>query len=749
VKEFDDFKLRITACGSSGYLVEADAAHDKSAAANFELPLGAEDFDDIAERVAAPQRVTRGRAAVTPVKRVEKFGAELFTTVFGPEVSQLYRGACQQAADDDRGVRLVLSLRNAPELLDVPWEFLYDRPNWLSLSTDTALVRVLELSTARKPVQIDGPVRVLGMVSSPSDYDELDVDAERRTVDGALAPLVAKGLAEVVWLPAASLSALNKALTNGQFHVFHYVGHAGFDRKYDEGHLVLEGADGKSDEVTGSALGTILQAHRPLRLAFVNACEGARTSVEDPFTGVATSLVEREIPAVVAMQFEITDQAALVFAEAFYASLVDGRNAVDVAVAEGRRALFAENPNALEWGTPVLFMRAHEVGLFDFGERTTAASGVVDRPSEPVDLAAPAALHEPSAEAQGREDRVVPEPPEAGILGAADRVVEAAATPRVVETPEPQDPTPEVERTVEVTGTAGELLLRAQEMKDLRHGAPLIAAAISADGRLVATVGADGVVIAWSSDGAELRRWTGVVAPADIALSHDGNHVAVAGYNGCWVFETGSGKQVALLSPGKERKSGVTAVDFPRDGSSLVAANDRGIVERWRILQWRSLAKAQSPKGAGAVTQLAGDATGRRIALSTQGGQLCFWEASRPVWASNAVPAGAPVADVAGGTDCWCIASGSDVLLVSGDGDEVLSSHTLTSTVTTVDVMPGSMWVVAASSDSKVVAWDGAGVRQLDVPSASVLSRIRFTTQGLLTAGADGVCRLWKVTQAN
>ena len=55
------------------------------------------------------------------------------------------------------------------------------------------------------------------------------------------------------------------------------------------------------------------------------------------------------------MQFPISDQAAGVFAEEFYAALADAYPA-DVALAEARKAISVQCDTA-EWGTPVLYMR--------------------------------------------------------------------------------------------------------------------------------------------------------------------------------------------------------------------------------------------------------------------------------------------------------------------------------------------------------------------------------------------------------
>ncbi|HTT92041.1 MAG TPA: CHAT domain-containing protein [Acidimicrobiales bacterium] len=184
------------------------------------------------------------------MQKMEAFGGQLFDAVFTRDIYELYRTACQRVEDRDGGIRLVLSLRNAPELLDVPWEFLFDRPYWLSLRRRTPVVRVLELARVRNPARIDGKVRILGMVSSPLGYPPLNVQAERQVIDDALAPPVERGFAEVVWVPGASLTGLNEALMDGEFHIFHYVGHAGFDRSSNEGVLVLEDSSRNVNEVS-------------------------------------------------------------------------------------------------------------------------------------------------------------------------------------------------------------------------------------------------------------------------------------------------------------------------------------------------------------------------------------------------------------------------------------------------------------------------------------------------------------------
>ena len=107
----------------------------------------------------------------------------------------------------------------------------------------------------------------------------------------------------------------------------------------------------------------LLHDQDSLRLAILNACEGARSSRQDPFAGSAQSLVQQGIPAVIAMQFEIADDVASTFAHEFYGALADGLP-IDASVTEARKAIFAGG-REIEWATPVLYLRAPDGRIFD------------------------------------------------------------------------------------------------------------------------------------------------------------------------------------------------------------------------------------------------------------------------------------------------------------------------------------------------------------------------------------------------
>ena len=196
----------------------------------------------------------------------------------------------------------------------------------------------------------------------------MDVTREWRRIQAALHDLQKEGWVALEQLPAATLPALQDRLRQPRpVHILHVVGHGHFDEQRQMGGLLLEDKQGSAQFVSPQNLGTLLYDHRSLRLAFLNACEGARANQYDLFTGMAQQLVQKGMPAVIAMQAPITDEAAITLSHEFYKALT-ANYPVDAALAEARKAIYGQG-NRLEWGKPTLFMRTSEGHLFDVAER--------------------------------------------------------------------------------------------------------------------------------------------------------------------------------------------------------------------------------------------------------------------------------------------------------------------------------------------------------------------------------------------
>jgi WD40 repeat protein len=385
--EYDELEVRIERAAEDEdvYNVRVKGPDGGTKRGTFTSPFTELRLENFVLKVGRA-RIARRGGGLTDEAEAKRVGEQLFKSLFSGDVYGVYRSALDRARDRERGLRVTLYLTDAPALLHYPWEFLYERPRHLARSVHTPIVRSLDLETVRRPRKVTLPIQVLGIDSRPTGRVPLDADAERADLEQALAPLEEAGLVRLRWLDHATLRELQRTLdAPDDVHVIHYIGHGEFDERTETGMLVLEGPDGSPDLVSGEDLGGLLYDESSLRLVVLNACEGARASHRDPFSGVASGLVACDIPAVVGMQFEITDDAAVTFAQQLYQSLAQGWP-VDAALTQARRAIWTAGLGT-EWGTPVLFLRSGDAHLFDI-DAAPAVPVVEDRKPPPPERAA-------------------------------------------------------------------------------------------------------------------------------------------------------------------------------------------------------------------------------------------------------------------------------------------------------------------------------------------------------------------------
>ncbi len=405
---FLDFDLRIES-EDGAYQARVIDSPAGQASHVFTLPFSPVELENFVLKVGRTRRGVR-RLDSPEMHAAREFGTSLYRAVFDADIHATFLRALDEADRQGLGLRVRLRLGDAAELVNVPWEYLYapDLRRFVVLSNDTPIVRYLDLPLRTERLPVDPPLRVLVMISNPTDHARLEVEQEWRQLNEAVTDLHQRGLIELVRSPEATLSSLQSALRLDTYHVFHFIGHGGFDPNTEEGMLLLEDEAQRGQAVSGQHLGTILHDHDSLRLVVLNSCEGARAEAADPFAGAAQTLVEQGIPAVTAMQFEITDVASLTFSHEFYAAVADGYP-IDAALAEARKAIFSGG-NDTEWGTPVLYMRSPDGVIFDVD---TAAARPPEAPEptapepEPPEPAAP----EPEAAAPARTAPLEPEVP--------------------------------------------------------------------------------------------------------------------------------------------------------------------------------------------------------------------------------------------------------------------------------------------------------------------------------------------------
>jgi tetratricopeptide (TPR) repeat protein len=376
---YRNFDLLIEGTGAGGYRARVLASPaGETGPVPVRMPFSDLEVENFLLKIGRPRRHTVRGVNSPEAAAIRQFGGRLFDAVFLDDLRETLTRSVDEVEGQDAGLRLRLRLADCPELADLPWEYIYDprARRFLALSQWTPVVRYLDLRRRIPPLSIRPPLRILMMAASPTDFDRLDVDGEWAKVRDALGELQRSGRVQMDRVPTGTLADLRRQLRRSSYHVFHYVGHGRYNPDTGDGELALEGPGGRAQLISGAELGARLSDHRSLRLAVLNSCEGARSGRTDPYSGTAQSLVYQGIPAVVAMQFEITDQAAITFAQNLYEAVADGLP-LDAAMAEARNAIL-DQPNPVEWATPVLYLRAPDGRIFDVTEPGTPSSDTTE-----------------------------------------------------------------------------------------------------------------------------------------------------------------------------------------------------------------------------------------------------------------------------------------------------------------------------------------------------------------------------------
>jgi hypothetical protein len=382
-----EIELRSVAAGFEARVLASPVGR---ASAAFTMPFSGGELQSL---LTSCERQIRGRAKTrrdleaerapygvspqpTPVPSIfdpKVVGHKLFEALFLPPIDQCFRAAIAglnlrngvaRRGTTPLRIRLTFDRQeDYAKLAALPWELLRDDRQFLALHAHTPLVRSHNLRTVPCGA-VAGPLRILLVESNPADHVSLDTARERETIRATLAN---NSRCEVVCLDHQDISSLREHVRETNCHILHFMGHGGLQNSSQERFVLwFDGKNGHAEPVTGELLAEFIKDSPSLRLVVLNSCWSAtlpRRAGQDPFTGVATALMARDIPAVVAMQFPISDPAAIAFSAAFYKRLAEG-GGISAAVTEGRLAILREDPDTLEWVTPVLFL-AGEDRLFD------------------------------------------------------------------------------------------------------------------------------------------------------------------------------------------------------------------------------------------------------------------------------------------------------------------------------------------------------------------------------------------------
>jgi CHAT domain len=179
--------------------------------------------------------------------------------------------------------------------------------------------------------------KILFVASNPSDTPPLRLDKEVREIEEGLRRSNEREQFDLVKLSAARIEDLRRSLLDHSPQFVHFAGHGdGTDG------IVLEDCHGQTQQVPNDALADLFRlCSDHLECVILNAC----------YSDVQATEIVKHIPYVVGMSADISDNAAIEFAVAFYDALGAGRP-IEIAYQFGRNAIAMKGiPEDL---TPVL-----------------------------------------------------------------------------------------------------------------------------------------------------------------------------------------------------------------------------------------------------------------------------------------------------------------------------------------------------------------------------------------------------------
>lgn len=289
------------------------------------------------------------------------YGARLTDCLFADTA---VRTAFIQARTSAGSLGAVLRLRlvigpSAPELHSLHWEVLRDPQDGSPLCTSENVLFSRYMSSLDwRPVRLraKGDLCALVMIANPSDLSAyqlapVDVQGELARAKQGLGDIPLNALPDPDGHLRATLNNLLDRLRDNSVDILYLVCHGALVK--DEAWLWLEDDAGHVARTAGTDLVTRLKelAERP-RLIVLASCASGGSRTGQALSALGPQLAEAGIPAVLAMQDDVSMQTVAEFMPTFFQELQrDGQ--IDRALAVARGAI-RERP---DFWMPALFMR--------------------------------------------------------------------------------------------------------------------------------------------------------------------------------------------------------------------------------------------------------------------------------------------------------------------------------------------------------------------------------------------------------
>lgn len=298
---------------------------------------------------------------------IKAYGKTLSAMLFGAANSPVRTAYdhARIAASQQDGLRIRLNIQgSAPELNSIRWETLLDPEDDTCLFTQERLWFARFLSSKdfrwKPPVNITD-MRALVVIANPIDSKskwnlaEVDASSEFELIKKAI-HIGGKNAARQIKLDIlnkpATVINIASALKEEYADILYIICH-GMLTPDNKPRLLLETPDNLSHLIEGRELVERLRdMHERPRLIVLASCASAGAEHADALAAIGPGLSAAGVPAVIAMQGNITQQTSSLFMSTMFEHLAC-TGQIDSAVAAARSAIRQRS----DWWMPVLFMR--------------------------------------------------------------------------------------------------------------------------------------------------------------------------------------------------------------------------------------------------------------------------------------------------------------------------------------------------------------------------------------------------------
>lgn len=291
---------------------------------------------------------------------VKNQGSTLFNSLFSREMYAEFDKLREITESNYGSIRMGLRLRE-PVFEKIPWEYLYDEHHDF-LAFKYSIARIPSSPIPKKPLLITSPIKILGFISETTDSPSLQADTEKAEIENILSSF--RDQVKIEWVKGNRWIDLQEKLgQNDSWHIFHFIGHS-----------ILDGASGISGILLGDDhnriklykaedFARLVGSKSSIRLVILNSCEGARSNGYTYFSSAASQLIRCGVSAVVAMQYNISNEMSHIFSRTFY-RVITQNETIDEAIRQSRLALLNTDGNGYEWGIPTLYIQCKDGILF-------------------------------------------------------------------------------------------------------------------------------------------------------------------------------------------------------------------------------------------------------------------------------------------------------------------------------------------------------------------------------------------------